>query len=252
MLNGLDTIDIKKFWSHVRKSFIKELENSNILKEHVKVDESFIKAINYNPYKDYIIPYDNDDKTNVINKDVMDTLNYNCELYKNKIQNYITAKKGNNDSTVKIYKKTTVPFYKINEDKINDSSSFENKMFLTKLSYDMDVKNISRKIGDKYIIIVVHFVYKTNVSYTTKNKDEMICGELKINYNHFGRSINFNLGECLNNTIDIPHIIIQAMKQSEIPLNKDNINGAIQFIIFIEEGLIVSDVEGINSLWCEN
>ena len=168
----------------------------------------------------------------------------------------------------KLYKTQTVPFYfKVDNPcgGVNEEGfSYATSRFLTNMSYNLDIKNITCNLATRIGSILVHYAYKdsgVNESNPIENNcpkcdgdesedgivclcepsEDIVCGVVRLNCRQFGPTININIGEGWGDIITIPSDIIQAMiKSTPLPINNENIIGAFQLCIFLEDGLEVA------------
>ncbi|MBA3285326.1 MAG: hypothetical protein H0U27_09765, partial [Nitrosopumilus sp.] len=167
----------------------------------------------------------------------------------------------------KLYATLTLPYvFKTEDPCAVDQTSAAGVRFIGNLSYNLDITNITCNLGTRVSTVLMHFAYLGSepvgpteptgcqgptgatglacFDECTINK-EAVCGVLRVNCRQYYYTININLGENFSNVINIPSNIIKAMADAAPkPINFNDLTGAFQMAIFIEDGLEVSNNAG--------
>lgn len=167
-----------------------------------------------------------------------------------------------------LYKTQTLPFYFPTTDNCGSVPTtgfpFSTTRLLSAMSYNLDINNVTCNLATRVASVLIQYAYKGPppqvpvdpcptcpgdkqpglecICVQDPPSEQITCGILRVNCRQFGATININLGENFGNVINIPSEIIQAMiAATPLPLNLNNVIGAFQMAIFLEDGLLVSN-----------
>ena len=187
-----------------------------------------------------------------------------------------------------LYRTLTLPFVFKTENVCggvdNEGFSFADSRFISNMSYNLDITNVTCNLGTRVATVMVHFAYQEgptgplgptggiicppapcescpgvtgqeglscilqdpSIAGCADLSPQVICGIVRVNCRQYYYTININLGENFSNVINIPTEIIQAMiNASPRPFDPCDVRGAFQMAIFLEEGLEVSNNQGV-------
>lgn len=166
-----------------------------------------------------------------------------------------------------LFKTITVPFTSLSE---KCPEFIDN--FLTAMNYTLNINNVSCTLGTRNATVLVHYAYlEENVVPNPPFVDpceqcpgttpsvpiicipeeggvgcnnlspKIICGIVDIQVKQIYYTININLGENFANNVPIPSFITNNMNKATQPIDYNDIKGAFQLAIFLEEGIEVSN-----------
>ena len=183
----------------------------------------------------------------------------------------------------KLYKTLTLPFVRVIEKPCGgvnkEGFPYAESRFVTSMNFNLDINNVTCNLASRVASILVHFAYKetsgptgptgpidsgctgetgatglscflgdTGVTGCSDLSTEITCGIIRVNCRQFYFTINLDLGENFSGFVDIPSEIVNAMiSATPLPFDPNNIIGAFQLAIFIEDGLEVSNNQGIRA-----
>ena len=172
-----------------------------------------------------------------------------------------------------LYRTLTVPFYTnvpnpcggVNE----EGFPFATSRLLTVMGYNLDINNVTCNLAPRVCTVLLHYAYKGSNTPTPPPLDpcepcpgqlepedlqclcldppaaEIQCGIIRVNCRQFEATINILLGENYSANIQIPLDVIEAMiAATPLPADPNNVIGAFQLAIFIEDGIAVTNNMG--------
>lgn len=184
----------------------------------------------------------------------------------------------NLEVTNNLFATQTLPFYNFSNECGGTVSTngfpYRQSSFLNFMGYNLNINNITCNLGQRVASILVHYAYKNNgitgnTGSTGSNcpicpgrnlpdpltcicpnpSNDIVCGIISLECKQFGPTINIDLGENWSGQVNIPFSIIQEMINNTIlPVNLNDITGAFQLAIFLEDGLTVSNNRSVSGV----
>lgn len=175
----------------------------------------------------------------------------------------------------KLFKTKTFPFVTLFENEcelVTDNNTFpySRTRFTKNIGFDLDITNVSCNLATRVASVLVHFAFvegstgtvgptgptgsvcpgETGATGLTCFEEcvtdtSVVCGIIRLTCKQYYYTININLGEGFSGSIPIDSLITQAMiDATPLPLDPNNIIGAIQLVVFFEDGLEISNNKG--------